>query len=122
MPRAPIALDASQLSWPIASADGIICINMIHISPWVSTLGLIKGLPRSYSRLRRSISTAHTYAKDSAPPRAIKHSTGAFAIAIRTGVCEASKRLPRRRSPVGFSAPVITEMPADNLSVVFHRI
>jgi tRNA G46 methylase TrmB len=27
--RAPIVLDASQLPWPIASADGIICINMV---------------------------------------------------------------------------------------------
>jgi Protein of unknown function (DUF938) len=26
----------------MASADGIICINMIHISPWEATLGLIK--------------------------------------------------------------------------------
>jgi hypothetical protein len=34
---------ASQSVWPIASADGIICINMIHISPWEATLGLIKG-------------------------------------------------------------------------------
>jgi hypothetical protein len=25
------------------SADGIICINMVHISPWEATLGLIKG-------------------------------------------------------------------------------
>jgi hypothetical protein len=41
--RAPIVLDASQLSWPIASADGIICINMVHISPWDATLGLIRG-------------------------------------------------------------------------------
>jgi hypothetical protein len=32
--RAPIVLDASQPFWPIASADGIICINMVHISPW----------------------------------------------------------------------------------------
>ena len=38
-----IALDASQSFWPIASADGIICINMVHISPWEATLGLIKG-------------------------------------------------------------------------------
>jgi hypothetical protein len=27
----------------IASADGIICINMVHISSWDATLGLIKG-------------------------------------------------------------------------------
>jgi tRNA G46 methylase TrmB len=32
--RAPIALDASHSVWPIASADWIICINMVHISPW----------------------------------------------------------------------------------------
>ena len=41
--RAPIALDALHSVWPIASADGIICINMIHISPWEATVGLIKG-------------------------------------------------------------------------------
>ena len=44
--RALIALDASHAVWPIASADGIICINMIHILPWEATLGLIKGAPR----------------------------------------------------------------------------
>ena len=31
--HAPIAQDASEPVWSIASADGIICINMIHISP-----------------------------------------------------------------------------------------
>jgi hypothetical protein len=36
--RAPIVLDASQSPWPIASADGIICINMVHISPWDATV------------------------------------------------------------------------------------
>jgi hypothetical protein len=41
--RAPIVLDASQSFWPIGSADGIICINMVHISPWDATVGLIKG-------------------------------------------------------------------------------
>ena len=39
----PIVLDASQPRWPIASADGIICINMVHISPWDATVGLIRG-------------------------------------------------------------------------------
>ena len=41
--RTPVVLDASQSSWPVASADGIICINMIHISPWDATRGLLKG-------------------------------------------------------------------------------
>src|SRR5882757_595717 len=41
--RAPIVLDASQSPWPIASADGIMCINMVHISPWDATVGLIRG-------------------------------------------------------------------------------
>src|SRR5260370_26710674 len=41
--RAPGVLDASQSPWPIASADGIICINMVHISPWNATLALIRG-------------------------------------------------------------------------------
>ncbi|SEQ49468.1 DUF938 domain-containing protein [Sphingobium sp. YR768] len=40
--RPPIQLDASA-GWPIAQADAILCINMIHISPWEATLGLLKG-------------------------------------------------------------------------------
>ena len=41
--RAPLVLDVMQSPWPRISADGILCINMIHISPWEATLGLIKG-------------------------------------------------------------------------------
>jgi hypothetical protein len=86
--RAPIALDVSEPVWPIASANGIICIIMIHISPWETTLGLMRG-PRRYSfRDHRSISTVLTYAKGSLPLRATKHSTEAFAIATQHGVCE----------------------------------
>ncbi len=47
--RTPVVLDASQSSWPVASADGIICINMIHISPWDATRGLLKGRGRDPS-------------------------------------------------------------------------
>jgi len=63
--RPPIALDVSNPLWPIASADGIICINMVHISPWDATLGLIKGPPRYSLQERGSISTVLTYAKGS---------------------------------------------------------
>jgi SAM-dependent methyltransferase len=44
--RDPLALDASATDWPIGSADAILSINMVHISPWASALGLIDGAKR----------------------------------------------------------------------------
>jgi Protein of unknown function (DUF938) len=38
-----IALDAASEVWPIACADSILCINMIHITPWAASVGLIRG-------------------------------------------------------------------------------
>ncbi len=44
--RAPVRLDASATTWPIERADAIVCINMIHISPWSATQGLFAGAAR----------------------------------------------------------------------------
>ncbi|MEO6580038.1 MAG: DUF938 domain-containing protein [Sphingomicrobium sp.] len=44
--RAPLALDAAAPVWPIDQADVILCINMVHISPWASALGLLDGAAR----------------------------------------------------------------------------
>ena len=41
--REPVTLDAAMADWPIASADAVLSINMVHISPWESALGLIGG-------------------------------------------------------------------------------
>lgn len=43
--RPPLALDASA-AWPVDAADAILCINMVHISPWAATLGLMAGAGR----------------------------------------------------------------------------
>jgi SAM-dependent methyltransferase len=43
---APVALDARAERWPLAAADAILCINMVHISPWAATLGLLRGAGR----------------------------------------------------------------------------
>lgn len=41
---APLLLDAAESDgWPVAAADAIVCINMVHISPWEATLGLFRG-------------------------------------------------------------------------------
>jgi SAM-dependent methyltransferase len=38
----PIRLDAAG-PWPALEADAILCVNMVHISPWAATVGLIRG-------------------------------------------------------------------------------
>jgi hypothetical protein len=43
---APLMLDASAAPWPVERADAILCINMVHISPWAATLGLMAGAGR----------------------------------------------------------------------------
>ena len=44
--RAPIVIDASAADWPIDRADAVLNINMVHISPWDASLGLIAGAAR----------------------------------------------------------------------------
>lgn len=44
--REPLVIDAASANWPIERADAILNINMAHISPWASALGLLGGAAR----------------------------------------------------------------------------
>lgn len=44
--RPPFLLDVCASEWPVPAADAILCINMVHISPWASSLGLLDGAAR----------------------------------------------------------------------------
>ena len=44
--RAPLSIDAASTDWPIDRADAVLSINMVHISPWTSALGLLAGADR----------------------------------------------------------------------------
>jgi len=41
-----LPLDAGAREWPVDTADAIVCINMVHISPWSATVGLMHGAGR----------------------------------------------------------------------------
>ena len=47
--KAPITIDSSKPEWPIERADALLSINMVHISPWPSALGLLDGARRLLS-------------------------------------------------------------------------
>lgn len=43
----PLAIDAADLAtWPTEPVDAVVCINMVHISPWAATEGLMAGAGR----------------------------------------------------------------------------
>jgi Protein of unknown function (DUF938) len=120
--HAPIALDVSEPVWPIASANGIIYINMVHISPWEATLGLMRGaaailLPGAplylYGPyLSEGIATAPSNQAFDRSLRDLNPNWGLRNLEVVAATAQFA----------GFSRPVITEMPANNLSVVFRRV
>jgi Protein of unknown function (DUF938) len=120
--RAPIVLDASQSPCPIGSADGVICINMAHISPWDATVGLITGAaailpPGSPLYLygpykRKGLATAPS---NETFDRNLRDRNATWGLRDLEAVVAIAQS-------VGFSIPTVTEMPANNLSVVFRRM
>jgi Protein of unknown function (DUF938) len=107
--------------WPIASADGIICINMVHISPWEATLGLIKGA----AAILRPASPLYLYGPYKREGFETAPSNQAFDQSLRGRNPACGLRdleaVAAMAQAAGFSAPVVTGMPANNLSVVFRR-
>ena len=39
----PLRLDVREFPWPVDEADAVLCINMIHVAPWLATAGLLQG-------------------------------------------------------------------------------
>lgn len=119
--RPAFALDASAADWPIAAADAIVCINMIHISPWPATVGLIRGAARLLPPngtlflygpyLRADVPTAPSNLAFDRELRAGNPAWGLRALEEVTALATAH----------GFASPLVTEMPANNLSVVLRR-
>ena len=120
--RPPVMLDASSDLWPLAAADAVLCINMIHISPWPATKGLIRGC----AKLLRKGAPLYLYGPYRRADVITAPSNEAFDASLKSrnpewGLrdLEAVAELARAE---GFSAPEITEMPANKLSVVFRRL
>lgn len=117
----PLDIDASAGQWQIESADAILCINMIHISPWEATLGLLAGAGRVlpfgaplylYGPFRcEGVETAPS---NEAFDRSLKSRNPDWSLRQLEEVRrEAEKR--------GLSLTDIVEMPANNLSLCFER-
>jgi len=119
--RPPLDLDATAATWPIDKADAVVCINMIHISPWEATLGLMRGCGRILPAggvlflygpfLRAGLDTS---------PSNVAFDADLRSRDPRWGLRDVGD-VAAAAADQGFGAPVIIPMPANNLSVVFRR-
>lgn len=117
----PVLLDASAQDWPVASADAILCVNMVHISPWAATAGLMRGAGRLLSAGMPLILYG-PYRRAGVPTAP---SNEAFDASLRTrdpqwglrelGAVEAEAKRN------GLHLDRVVGMPANNLTLVFRR-
>ena len=119
--RPPVRLDAATTDWPIDEADAIVCINMVHISPWEATYGLLGSAGRILDPhsplvlygpyLEADVVTtesniAFDHSLKSRDPRwGLRHLDDMDALAARTGFTRAARHA----------------MPANNLTLVYRR-
>ena len=118
---APLALDAAAAPWPLEQADAVLCINMVHISPWTATEGLMAGA----TRLLPPAGPLVLYGPYRRAGHPIEPSNQAFDEDLR-------RRDPRWglrgvedvracADASGLDLETITEMPANNLCLVFRK-
>jgi SAM-dependent methyltransferase len=117
----PLLIDASAASWPITSADAVLCINMVHIAPWSATEGLIGGA----ARLLPPDGPLYLYGPYRQQGVPFAPSNEGFDQSLRAhdpswGV-RALEDVAAAAAAAGFGEAVVTPMPANNLSVVFRK-
>lgn len=117
----PIALDAGSPHWPIYRADAILCINMVHISPWVSALGLLDGAARMLGPDAPLILYGPWLVDGEQPaPSNLSFDQDLRRRDPRWGLRLVSD-IEREAVPRGLALVELRPMPANNLMLVFHK-
>lgn len=118
---APIYLDVAAEPWPVSRADVVLSINMVHISPWATCLGLLRGAGQvlrpgglliAYGpyRLRGRATAPSNEMFD----QSLRAQDPAWGLRVLDDVAEAAV-------PHGLALAQTFDMPANNLTVVFRK-
>jgi hypothetical protein len=119
--RPPLQLDASVWPWPLSRADAVLCTNMIHISPWEATEGLLRGAAALLPDGGRLL----TYGPYKVDGQHTAPSNEAFDHSLRErdprwGVRDVAA-LATSAAPHGLELIERVAMPANNFVLVFER-
>lgn len=116
----PVQLNAVD-QWPLVEAKAIICINMVHISPWEATLGLFRNAATILTTGGPLYVYGPFWQRDLAPSDgnvafdvALKQQNPAWGLRYVEDLADEAAR-------VGLRLDAIIPMPANNLSLIFRR-
>jgi SAM-dependent methyltransferase len=120
--RPPLALDMlDPTTWPEGRVQAVVCINMIHISPWAATEGLMAlagrvlapgGLLALYGPYREA--DVPLAPSNAAFDESLKSRDPAWGLRDRDAVAGAAKA-------EGLALTLRVAMPANNLMLLFRR-
>ncbi|HWQ85337.1 DUF938 domain-containing protein [Brevundimonas sp.] len=120
--RLPLAVDMlDAATWPDHPVQAIVCINMVHISPWAATEGLMMlaggslppgGLLALYGPYREADSPLAP--SNAAFDASLKSRDPAWGLRDRDAIAEAA-------GSAGLALTLRIQMPANNLMLLFRR-
>ena len=117
----PLCFDLAATPWPVATADAIVAINVLHYSPWETTPALFScaagvlpagGVVVCYGPYRRG--GAHTAPSNADFDQWLRSVDARFAVRDLEAVEAEAQRC-------GFVLEDVVGMPANNFSLVFRR-
>ena len=117
----PLPLDAQAKAWEVSKPAAILCINMVHISPWESSIGLFEnagallapGAPLYLygPYLRADVETA---------PGNLAFERSLKSRDLRWGLRDVAD-MDALATQNGFARESLIEMPANNISLVYRK-
>lgn len=117
----PVALDVTTDRWPVTHADAVYCANMIHIAPFAAAEGLVAGAGRVLTAGGRLFiygpfkqGGEHTAPSNAAFDQNLRARNPAWGIRDLETIADVA-------TGAGLSLEAARDMPANNLTLVFHK-
>jgi SAM-dependent methyltransferase len=117
----PIALDVLEPLWPLTgSFDAVLCVNMIHISPWAATHALCRGASRALGARGLLILYGPFLEDGTAVQSNLDFDTSLKRRNSEWGLRDLDA-VTRVANSHGLQRQQVVRMPANNLTVVFAK-
>jgi hypothetical protein len=117
----PIALDVYDPRWPVAAAfDVVLCVNMIHISPWSATDALCLGAARHLTAFGKLVLYGPYLENGTAAQSNLDFDASLKRRNAEWGLRELEE-VTRAAAGHGLQRHQVVRMPANNLTLVFSK-